>query len=36
MSRKQGPRAAGMRPTANAVGRRHDGAMNYAILKEAA
>jgi hypothetical protein len=36
MSRKQGPRAAGMRPAANAAGRRHDGAMSTMMPKEAA
>ena len=36
MSRKQGPRAAGMRPTAIAAGRRQWGRMNYAGRAEAA
>jgi len=36
MSRKQGPRGAGMRPAANSVGRRPDGGQNMNALKEAA
>ena len=43
MSREQGPREAGMRPAANAAGRRQNGALvmnravnkNRVVLKEA-
>jgi hypothetical protein len=35
MSRKQGPRAAGMRPAANAVGRGHDFGCSTTYLSEA-
>jgi len=32
MSRKQGPRIAGMRPSAIAAGRRHDAFENFAAI----
>ena len=35
MSRKQGPRAAGMRPAAIAAGRRQCGFENLNLVKEA-
>ena len=36
MSREQGPREAGMRPTANAFGRRQYGRETVTVEKEAA
>jgi len=35
MSRKQGPRFAGMRPAAIAAGRRQRGYESFALVKEA-